>query len=240
MILHSTRKNLPCIFANVSCSFNDWSNCCTAFVGTAQLTMDIYWRSNSRLQHAPKPNAVFGFYALGKPLACICQGAAIYSLLIGTFRTWRSQNAIVRGKAITGGYEIILMAFGIFAVGVPVPGLGPLTNMQVRSYLCSSCSWLAWISQKSIYFVDNTLMALQFNTKQWTHSLILFCQIIGQPLIGANLGDSPGLNLMMGFHQWGRLPMSHRSCSYGNTQAISRGQNLAWHFIWKAFRVPVY
>lgn len=36
--------------------------------------------------------------------------------MIGAFRTWRSQNAIVRGKAITGGFEIILLAFGIFAV----------------------------------------------------------------------------------------------------------------------------
>jgi len=64
------------------------------------------------------PSPVFGFYVLGKPLACICQGAAIYTLMIGAFRTWRSQNAIVRGKAITGGYEILLMAGGIFAVSL--------------------------------------------------------------------------------------------------------------------------
>ncbi|KAH8596602.1 hypothetical protein B0O99DRAFT_102823 [Bisporella sp. PMI_857] len=69
-----------------------------------------------RLQHAPNPSGVFGFYVLGKPLSCICQGAAIYTLFIGAFRTWRLQNAIVRGKAITGGFEIILMAAGIFAV----------------------------------------------------------------------------------------------------------------------------
>jgi len=69
-----------------------------------------------RLQHNPTPSPVFGFYVLGKPLACICQGAAIYTLMIGAFRTWRSQNAIVRGKAISGGYEILLMAGGIFAI----------------------------------------------------------------------------------------------------------------------------
>lgn len=69
-----------------------------------------------RLQHSPTPNALFGFYVLGKPLACICQGAAIYALMIGAFRTWRTQNAIVRGKAITGGFEIILLAAGILIV----------------------------------------------------------------------------------------------------------------------------
>lgn len=69
-----------------------------------------------RLQHAPKPSTVFGFYILGKPLACLCQGAAIYTLLIGAFRTWRSQNAIVRGKAISGGFEILFFTLGVFAI----------------------------------------------------------------------------------------------------------------------------
>ena len=61
---------------------------------------------------------MFGFFVLGKPLACICQGAAIYTLMIGAFRTWRSQNAMVRGKAITGGIEIILLAGGLFIVSI--------------------------------------------------------------------------------------------------------------------------
>ena len=53
---------------------------------------------------------------LGKPLSCICQGAAIFTLTMGAFRTWRSQNAIVRGKAITGGFEIVMLAAGMFMV----------------------------------------------------------------------------------------------------------------------------
>jgi len=69
-----------------------------------------------RLQHSPTPNPHFGFFVLGKPLAIICQGAAIYTTLIGVFRTWRSQNAIVRGKAISGGYEIVALAGGICAI----------------------------------------------------------------------------------------------------------------------------
>ncbi|CZT47046.1 uncharacterized protein RSE6_16079 [Rhynchosporium secalis] len=69
-----------------------------------------------RLQHAPVPNPHFGFFVLGKPLAIICQGTAIYTVLTGVFRSWRSQNAIVRGKAISGGIEIVALAGGIFAI----------------------------------------------------------------------------------------------------------------------------
>ncbi|TVY59531.1 hypothetical protein LCER1_G000114 [Lachnellula cervina] len=69
-----------------------------------------------RLQHNPIPDVHFGFFVLGKPLSCICQGAAIYTLIIGCFRTWRSQNAIVRGKAISGGFEIVALTVGIFLV----------------------------------------------------------------------------------------------------------------------------
>lgn len=36
--------------------------------------------------------------------------------MIGAYRTWRAQNAIVRGKAITGGFEIALLAAGVFIV----------------------------------------------------------------------------------------------------------------------------
>jgi hypothetical protein len=35
---------------------------------------------------------------------------------MGAFRTWRSQNAIVRGKAIAGGFEIVSLAAGMFVV----------------------------------------------------------------------------------------------------------------------------
>jgi uncharacterized membrane protein YidH (DUF202 family) len=69
-----------------------------------------------RLQHSPTPNSIFGFYVLGKPLACICQGAAIYSLLLGAYRVWRIQNAMVRGKTIAGGFEVFLLGVGVMLV----------------------------------------------------------------------------------------------------------------------------
>lgn len=69
-----------------------------------------------RLQVSPNPSPTFGFYVLGKPLACIMQACAILILLAGAFRTWRSQNAIVRGKAISGGFEMVTIAVCVFLV----------------------------------------------------------------------------------------------------------------------------
>jgi len=82
-----------------------------------------------RLQHAPNPSSIFGFYVLGKPLACICQGSAIYSLLLGAYRSWRHQHAIVRGKAIAGGLEVFLLGVGVLAVS-PIQ-LWSLLRLQV-------------------------------------------------------------------------------------------------------------
>lgn len=77
-----------------------------------------------RLQHTPDPNPVFGFFVLGKPLACICQCAAIYCLILGTYRTWRLQNAMVRGKVISGGIELILLGLGVLLVSVSEVHIG--------------------------------------------------------------------------------------------------------------------
>lgn len=59
-----------------------------------------------RLEHAQNPNKVFGYYAMSIPLACICIGAAIVVLLLGAYRFWRQQNAILRGKVHAGGWEM--------------------------------------------------------------------------------------------------------------------------------------
>lgn len=69
-----------------------------------------------RLFHAPTPNPAFGFYILAKPLSIIPQVLAIFTLLVGAFRTWRSQNAIVRGKALSGGWEIVILMLLVFLV----------------------------------------------------------------------------------------------------------------------------
>lgn len=59
-----------------------------------------------RLQHTENPDKELGFFIISIPLACICIGAAITVLLLGTYRFWRQQNAILRGKVHAGGWEL--------------------------------------------------------------------------------------------------------------------------------------
>ena len=67
-----------------------------------------------RLQHASNPNMSLGFFVLGIPLAAIFIGFGMVVLLIGAFRFWRQQNAIIRGKVHAGGWEITsMMGFSI-------------------------------------------------------------------------------------------------------------------------------
>ena len=72
-----------------------------------------------RLQHSDVPDKTFGFFVLGIPLACIFIIAAIFVLLLGSYRVWRQQNAILRGKIHVGGWEIN-------AVGVTISIVCPL------------------------------------------------------------------------------------------------------------------
>ncbi|KAL8879520.1 MAG: hypothetical protein Q9198_002884 [Flavoplaca austrocitrina] len=69
-----------------------------------------------RLQHSENPDPVLGFYVLGKPLSCICTGAAIFINLLGTYRFWRQQNAMLRGKIICGGWEVYAILLTVLMV----------------------------------------------------------------------------------------------------------------------------
>ena len=59
-----------------------------------------------RLEHTDDPNKTLGFFVIGIPLACVCIVAAIIVLLLGAYRFWRQQNAMLRGKVHAGGWEI--------------------------------------------------------------------------------------------------------------------------------------
>lgn len=62
-----------------------------------------------RLQNAPSPTGVISLYVFAIPLACICQGAALITALIGGYRYWRMQNAMARGQALAAGWEYWLV-----------------------------------------------------------------------------------------------------------------------------------
>lgn len=62
----------------------------------------------------PKP-AIRG-YLIGVPLASILIAAAILVLLLGAFRSWRQQNAMLRSKVHAGGWEIMVLMLTVFIV----------------------------------------------------------------------------------------------------------------------------
>ncbi|EAS28834.3 uncharacterized protein CIMG_07580 [Coccidioides immitis RS] len=69
-----------------------------------------------RLQHSHIHHPTFGFYTVGVPLACTCQGFAILMALFGAHRFLRQQNALSRGKIHAGGWEVMMAA--IFATAI--------------------------------------------------------------------------------------------------------------------------
>jgi len=69
-----------------------------------------------RLQHTEAPDKTLGFYVLGTPLACVYIVAAIFVLLLGSYRFWRQQNAILRGKVHAGGWELNAVGVTVFMV----------------------------------------------------------------------------------------------------------------------------
>ncbi|KAF6832485.1 hypothetical protein CPLU01_06168 [Colletotrichum plurivorum] len=60
---------------------------------------------------------------LGKPLATVCYVFSICITLLGACRTWRLQRAMLRGKTISGGFEIMSLALGLLALFVVFFGL---------------------------------------------------------------------------------------------------------------------
>ncbi|MCJ1436167.1 hypothetical protein MMC27_005545 [Xylographa pallens] len=63
-----------------------------------------------RLKNEGAINPPFGFFALGIPLACLFIGSALVVTLVGSWRFWRQQNALARGKIHAGGWEISTIA----------------------------------------------------------------------------------------------------------------------------------
>lgn len=62
-----------------------------------------------RVQHAANPNPEIGFYVIGEPLSAAFISMAIFVLLVGAIRFWRLQDALVRGKALAGGWEVFVI-----------------------------------------------------------------------------------------------------------------------------------
>lgn len=72
-----------------------------------------------RLQHSLNPNPSIGYFVLGIPLAASFIGFGVVVLLVGAFRFWRQQNAMIRGRVRAGGWEITaVMVLSILVSGM--------------------------------------------------------------------------------------------------------------------------
>ena len=69
-----------------------------------------------RLQHTIDPSKTFGYFILGKPLAAVLECVAMATALIGAHRFWRQQMAMMRGKCLAGGWEIVAIGVGVIVV----------------------------------------------------------------------------------------------------------------------------
>lgn len=58
----------------------------------------------------------FGYSTIGKPMASVCFSAAIVTILLGTARAWRFRKALIDGKALSGGWEVMSIAVGFLVV----------------------------------------------------------------------------------------------------------------------------
>lgn len=95
-----------------------------------------------RLQHSPKPDAVFGFYVLSKPISCIFHVSAICVALLGSVRFFRQQHAMAIGRIQAGGWEILIIGVYVLLVSEQRQGLDAMFGREadVSTSFCWLCS----------------------------------------------------------------------------------------------------
>jgi len=86
------------------------------------------------IQHSPTPSTTFGYYILGKPLAACLASLAIMTSLIGGLRWWRWQRTMLRGKAVSGGWEMAVAGLFGTALVVVIFSLGVAVDIKKHYY----------------------------------------------------------------------------------------------------------
>ncbi|KAL7275962.1 hypothetical protein RUND412_001062 [Rhizina undulata] len=85
------------------------------------------------LHHSPHPSS-FGFYAIGKPLSVTLACCALITIVLGTLRWWRWQQVLLRGKAISGGWELDVLGVGVLFIIVAMFGLALAVHV-IKDYV---------------------------------------------------------------------------------------------------------
>ncbi|KAI7152888.1 hypothetical protein KC349_g8711 [Hortaea werneckii] len=76
-----------------------------------------------RLKHSPSPNPVYGYYVLGKPVACVFHASALGVILVGAVRFFRQQSAMSIGKVHARGWEVLVIFGWVFLLLLTVLAL---------------------------------------------------------------------------------------------------------------------
>ncbi len=77
--------------------------------------MGIFTTQLFILQAGRLPHMNISFFVLGVPLGSLCQAAALMNIIIGAYRFWRHQSAMVNGRACAGGWELLVIG-GLLAL----------------------------------------------------------------------------------------------------------------------------
>ncbi|KAL2112551.1 hypothetical protein VUR80DRAFT_7289 [Thermomyces stellatus] len=67
--------------------------------------------------------AKYGYKEIGRPMAITCLCFSIVTIFLGAHRAWQHQHAVVSGKAVAGGFEIAILAFGTLLLSIVFFGL---------------------------------------------------------------------------------------------------------------------
>ncbi|RAO67366.1 uncharacterized protein BHQ10_003378 [Talaromyces amestolkiae] len=88
------------------------------------LVAQLFRLQSSKSSGAPGgPSSRLKFASVAVPLSVAYQTCAILVALLGAYRFWRQQNAIARGKVLSGGWEIHGIGFMTFVAGVTLLSL---------------------------------------------------------------------------------------------------------------------
>lgn len=63
-----------------------------------------------RLSHSTMPNPVLGFFVVSIPLSGLCLSMSLLILFIGFYRFIHGQKEMTRGHAVSGGWEMFVVA----------------------------------------------------------------------------------------------------------------------------------
>jgi uncharacterized membrane protein YidH (DUF202 family) len=103
------------------------------YLRTSQICsmMGVFIAQFFRLQHSSAPNPILGFYVVSIPLSGIFQILAILVLLIGAARFFKLQKTMALGKAISGGWELLVVGGLSFAVSFTIDSRSKEVQMKV-------------------------------------------------------------------------------------------------------------